>query len=503
MPTLTRTVGPTQRVHQGLYLDWPKALVPEGGLTDGQNVEPDLGLMRQAPGWAKYSGTAVPGTGPVMLVTDFVKSDGTRALLACSTTRLSKYNSTTNVFDDVTGGANLLTGTAANPIFAGALNDLFVLTNGVNTLKKYDGTTWAALGGGPPASAVGLDIYEGHVLLWNVGSIGFRTQWSDLNAPETWGNGEAGILDVRDGNLSAILAGGKMRREFLLYKEEFGGVYRMVYVGGTLIMQVEELFPRFGVFAPRGVAVYRDTHFVMGADEQFYVITPGAAPQAIGDPVRKRVFARLNWNAQRAAWVAVNPLRQQVIFAVPEGSSATCTRAYLFHLTTGAWGERELPMMCGATVRDVEVTTIDDLSGTIDSLTGTINDLSAAQRQLFLLGGVGSSAYVQRYAAALTMDGTPVEAYVVGRWAGTGGRRSLRVRGVEVDHRGALTAALGTATSVTGTMTFTSAGNVTNGRADVNRSAPYVAPKFQGQASASEAWEIMGYRLDAFPQGRH
>ena len=503
MPTLTRSLGQTQRVEKGLYLDWPKDLIPEGALSDGQNVEPDLGIMRQVPGWAKYSTTAIPGTGPVMLIADFLTAAGVRSLLACSTTRLSKYNVGTNVFDDVTGGAQLLTGNSLNPIFYGVLNDLFVLTNGVNTPKKYDGTTWEALGGSPPSLLVGLDIYEGHVLGWNTGTVGYRTQWTDLNAPENWTTGEAGTLDIRDDNLAPILAGGKMGRQYLLYKEGArGGVYAMTYVGTPLIMQVERVTADLGVFCPKAVAVVGDVHFVLAADEQMYAIAPGAAPRPIGEQVRKRAFAGLNYAARNACWVAIHPAKKQVIFAMPHGTSTTASRAYLYHWPTDSWGEREITLQVGAWMRDPETTTIDDLTGTIDALSGTIDSLSSDARDRFFVGGIGSSAFVYTYESSISMDGVAVDAWVTGRWVGSGDGRMMRTRGVEVEHSGPLAAEMGAAPSIAGTASYTALGNVSGGRADANQSSQYLVPRFRTQGGATAAWELSGYRLDAYPRGR-
>jgi hypothetical protein len=503
VPTLTRSIGETQRVHKGLYLDWPKDLVPEGALSDGQNVEPDLGLMRQVPGWSKYSTTAIPGVGPVMLIADYLNAAGTRKLLACSTTRLSQYNAGTNVFDDVTGGLQLLTGSSLFPIFYGVLNDLFIVTNGKDTLKQYNGTTWAALTGSPPSLLVGLDIYEGHVLGWNTGAVGFRTQWTDLNNPENWTTGEAGTLDIRDDNLAPILAGGKMGRQYLLYKEGArGGVYAMTYVGGSLIMQVERVIANLGVFCPKAVAVVGDVHFVLAADEQMYAVAPGAAPRPIGEPVRKRAFAGLNYAARNACWVAIHPAKKQVIFAIPQGASTTASRAYLYHWPTDSWGERELALQTGAWMRDPETTTIGDLAGTIGALVGTIGELSSDARDRFFVGGIGASAFVYTYGSSLLMDTAPVDAWVAGRWVGSGDGRMMRARGVEAEHSGGLAAEIGTAASIGSTMSYASLGNLAGGRADANASAQYLAPRFRTQGGATEAWELTGYRLDAYPRGR-
>lgn len=770
MPALTKTLRDTQSVNKGLYLDWERRLIPEGGLSDGQNIEVnEHGAVLQGPGWSKFSTTAPPGTTPIMLLSDFVTSAGVRRLMCCTTTRLSRFNTGTLVFDDNTAGVNLLTGTSVTPIFSAALNDLFILTNNTNAIKKSNGTTWADLAGSPPGLALGLDVYEGHLLLWNVTTggvnVGFRTQWciapesrvlktdlswaradtlavgdtligfdeypigaerqrprrrklrrtvvesikklvapsyriyfeggsviasanhqwlvrnchgqspvrwktteeltqekhglgkhkpylvlrlsapweadqsyeagylaaaidgegavstkprrgyasptvqiaqaegdildrieaylrkrsirfsrlvgkkrppyktlvqlvinrlgdamrligetrpqklrkfvwegiapprdgwvaidrieslgnqevlaiqtsaktliveglyshnSDLNAPETWTGGESGTLDIRDENLLHILAGGKMRDEFLLYKQDLGGIYALKYVGLPLIMQQRLIFPRIGILAPKALAVHRDTHFFLGADEQVYAVAPGSNPTPIGDQIRRRLFGRLNYANRYASWVAVNPIRQQLICAIPEGTSSVANRAYIMNLTTGAWGEREFPLQCGAYVQDPRTTTINALTGTIDALVGSIDSLSATSKNVFMVGGEGTSNYVYLYDGQTTMDGTAIDAWAVSGWMGDSGLRNLRVRGFEVDATGAPSADVGLLSTLAGSPVYTQLGNVSSsGRVDANATAPFVSLRVRTQSGMPWIWT--GYRPDVFPQGR-
>ena len=518
MVTLLKSIGQTQRVNRGVFFDWPKDQIPEGGLSDGQNVEPlgvspEFGSIGKVPGYVKYSSTAAPGTGPVMLIAEFVTSAGVRFQMICTMTRLSEYNAGTNVYDDLTGGANLLTGTSANPIFWGALNDLFILTNGINNVKKSSGTTWADLGGTPP-KFLGLDIYEGHVLGWNVNpgtGPEYRVQWSGLNLPETWtvvAGEEQGSLDLRDHNLLAILAGGQLGRQYLLYKEQLGGVYALTYVGLPLVMVQELVIPKLGVFSPKGVAAHGGVHYVMASDEKLYAVTQGGQ-EPIAHGLWKRLFSRLNWDARRAAWVAVNPQKSQVMFVIPEGASTVANRAYLFNYQTGACGEREFPFMTAALVRDPETTTINDLSGTIDALTGSIDDLSGVGKDTFFMGGEGSSAYAYRLGGSDLADGVNIEAYATTPWIGRGDGRVLRVRGFEADGDfiGYTYAELGTLDMIGAGKTaifIPSSTNITaetGNRVDFNNSARYIAAKVRGLSGTGQ-WEMRGYRWDVVSVGR-
>lgn len=511
MTRLLESIGPTQSVAKGLYLDLPMSLIPDGGLSDGQNVEPGLGTIRKAPGYIRYSENEVPGTGPVMALQEFVTSAGVRSIMAATRTRLSKYNIATNQFTDLTGGANLLTGATTDRISCVSLADLFLVNNGKDAIKKSNGSTWADLGGSPP-KFLGMDVYEGHVFGWNVNpgiGPGHRVQWSGLNLPETWATvpgQEQGFYDLQEENTLPIIAGGKMGRQYYLYKEQLGGIYAVTYTGNANLPMLFELaFPRYGVFSVHGVAVYRNTHFILGHDEQIYMMRGGGPPEPIGDPVRKRLFSRINWNKRQAAWIAVVPLRRQIIFGIPEGSSDVATRGYIFSLETGGWGEREFPFMCGSHIRDPETRTIDDLGLTpIDSLEGTVDDLSSQAKDVYLAGGEQASPFVYKYGSGEHADTVAIDAWAVGKWMGSGDGRQMRVRGVEGDLTGTAQVEIGTANSYTGPMTFTSLGPIseaTGNRADANTSGRLVAPKFRSQGTY-DSWELAGYRMDAYPLGR-
>ena len=517
MAKAVESVTPTQRVGKGVFFDWPNDLIPDGGAADGQNIEPrgfipEAGTVGKAPGWAKFSTTAAPGTGPVMLFMDFIKAAGTRNMMAFTTTRAGKYNIGTGVFDDVTAGANLLTATATSPVFGAVLNDLCVVGDEFDAPRKYDGTTWALLGGTPP-TCLGWDVFEGHLLGWSTSAVKYRFQWSDLNNPEQWGvgTGESGFLDIRDENLLGIMTGGKMRRQYLLYKEQLGGVYAVNYLGLPTIMEVELVVPKMGVFSPRGVAIHGDVHYVMGSDEKLWALTPSGhsiaqpftatAPTEIAQGLRKRLFNRINWNARRAAFVAVDPFRDLVIFAIPEGSSTVVSRAYLFNYRTGGTGEMEYPMSTALAMRDPTTTLINQLPGTILSLTGTIDSLGTTGQDIILLGGEGASAFVYKQSGE-SKDGTAMDSWVATKWAGTGDGRYSRVRGVEGEVTGTFTAEIGTADSIVGPMSFMPLGGFGNqNRADANTSGRWVSARIRSQGM-TDTWELSGYRLDAFPLGR-
>ena len=101
-----------------------------------------------------------------------------------------------------------------------------------------------------------------------------------------------------------------------------------------------------------------------------------------------------------------------------------------------------------------------------------------------------------------------MDAWTVGKWAGSGDARHLRVRGIEVDGttQGHVFVEVGTALGLGETMGFTGLAHASqeNGnRTDCNVAARWIAGRFRSNSASNDVtWELMGYRYDAFPVGR-
>jgi hypothetical protein len=89
-------------------------------------------------------------------------------------------------------------------------NDLLHIGNGTDAPQKWDGTTWAALGGSSPATAHVL-VAHGNRMFATATAVPSRLYWSKLNATTDWaGTTDAGFLDVNPsdgGNLLALVPG--------------------------------------------------------------------------------------------------------------------------------------------------------------------------------------------------------------------------------------------------------------------------------------------------------
>jgi hypothetical protein len=94
--------------------------------------------------------------------------------------------------------------TATLPVYGVSFpsQDYFIFGDGV-LMKKYDGTTWADLGGTPPALTC-LEVYLNR--LWGVTAL-TKLQWCKTGNPEDWsGTDDAGYMMVDNAGGDAITA---------------------------------------------------------------------------------------------------------------------------------------------------------------------------------------------------------------------------------------------------------------------------------------------------------
>lgn len=121
-------------------------------------------------------GASVAITGGI----EYVKSDGTRQVIfGTDDGKLYKLNSNGTTTEQVTGL------TALTRHYFAVYNDKLLWGNRADAPKKYDGTTWAALGGSPPATGGPMAVH-GNRVLWLDATQTSRLTWSALNDEEDY-----------------------------------------------------------------------------------------------------------------------------------------------------------------------------------------------------------------------------------------------------------------------------------------------------------------------------
>ena len=131
---------------------------------------------------------------------DYVKKDGTRAIIVTAGTQVYKYNTSTLELDSIATGLT-------NGLLWGfeTFTDLLILTNGTDNVKKYDGTTFADLGGSPPKGKF-LKLFNNYLFLAGNSTDPSRLYYSNKNNPEVWTSGDHIDINPDDGDQISGLA---------------------------------------------------------------------------------------------------------------------------------------------------------------------------------------------------------------------------------------------------------------------------------------------------------
>lgn len=146
------------------------------------------GSIEKIPGYVKVNTTPVAET--LTSGFEFRKSDGTVITLGAGGGKI--YKSTGATLTSIKTGLD----TTAK-VFFSQINDLVIMSNGVNPMMKYDGTTVTNLGGTPPATGYKTSVHKGRV--WVIERTNkMLASHSALNAPEDYTTaGNAGYIDFR------------------------------------------------------------------------------------------------------------------------------------------------------------------------------------------------------------------------------------------------------------------------------------------------------------------
>jgi hypothetical protein len=185
------------------------------------NIDSDTGVV--SLDFSTSSGTVASGTNitvdysyfpglPVVGIWNFYQNDGTSQLVAMNTQRLNVYNELTSRFNDVTG-SGIWTGDESNFVWATNYNNKMYMTNNLDRVQVYDGTTVEPLMIDITTTSGAINYvntclliqaYKERLLLFRTdevtdGDQPQRVRWCAVNNPEDWNevdSGHGGYVDA-------------------------------------------------------------------------------------------------------------------------------------------------------------------------------------------------------------------------------------------------------------------------------------------------------------------
>jgi hypothetical protein len=250
------------------------------------------------------------------------KSDGTVQIFAGTSTRLYTMSNTNFSWSDVSksGGYSALPNSDQWQFAQFGSYVFAVQANAPPQVFTLDSSSvFADLSGSPPQARY-IAVVGRFLVLSGLNSTPYRIQWSGLNATTTWtsGTNSSDVQDLPDGGVVRGVAGG----EYGLIMQD-AAVRRMIFVGGTLVFQIERISEEKGIYAPLSIIRAGERVFWCGSDG-FKMYSPGSQPVAIGkERVDRTFFADVDSSNLQLCIGASDPKTSRVYWAYKSRSGTT------------------------------------------------------------------------------------------------------------------------------------------------------------------------------------
>lgn len=233
----------------------------------------------------------------------------------------------TVLFDQTSSATVITTGlsTSARLSFA-TMNDTLWIVNGEDADRKWDATTFAAMGGTPPTGKYVIS-HKQRLFIANASGARSRIYYSDVGTPETWN--ALSFIDVGKGDGDTITGLGILLDTLIITKENSVWALSGDSSSNFVLRRVTD---EGGSSAMAGFALLRDTLAWMGKDgvRFFDGVRSALASQNIPttlDGLNKRQLAMsagILWDFS-------------YFLAAPEGASLTNSVVLVYDTNRSAW----------------------------------------------------------------------------------------------------------------------------------------------------------------------
>ena len=288
-----------------------------------QNMDVSAGTLKTVSGYSKYIATAAPA-GITRLMKFFKNNTTTGAvtsyLLAATATAL--YYWTGAAWSALATG--LTSGDWDFINYQISETDVIIMGNGADGMKKWDGTTFAALGGTPP-NMKSISIHSER--LWGTGVKAFpnTVYYSDDLNPENWTGGvdASGEIYLPTWDGGVCIGVSTIFSDLVIFKTN--NIYRVL---GTYpsVYEVKQVYSSVGAIAEKTIVSAADKAFFLSKDGLYYYNGVSAFP-LLGDMAKDVVI-----NPSYAK-NAVSIIHKNVLYcAFPEGNSTANNAVFVYDL---------------------------------------------------------------------------------------------------------------------------------------------------------------------------
>lgn len=285
----------------------------------------------------------------VMAMSEYTDGSGGEHLLILTTEQLVDYiKGTPDTYSAVTG-LNF-TGDTDDIItlaFVGGFNtDNVYISNGKDALMVWTGSG--------SVTALGIDNFtelransiigwQGHLVLGHtfedegsgVVEYPYRIRESKIGDPTQWddnANASANFQNLIDDKRNSKVQGFEPLSNVLVcYKES--AVYNITYEGSRGYFRPKMQVSDFGAISRRAwtPVLDGDVHLILSKSNLHLYDGYEFKKPAIGDRIKKNLFANLNWDYRHVSFLFSNPDRYEAYVGIPSGASTRPDRFYVWN----------------------------------------------------------------------------------------------------------------------------------------------------------------------------
>ena len=295
---------------------------------DAQNVDVSSGTLKTISGYSKYIATAAPA-GITRLMKFYKNNTSTGAV----TSYLLAATATAIYYWTGSAWAALATGLTSGDWdyfnYQIGATDVVIMGNGADTVKKWDGTTFANLGGNPP-NMKSVTLHSERIWGTGVKATPNSVYYSDTigdghTGPENWTIAEdrAGVINVPTWDGGVCIGISNIFSDVVIFKTN--NIYRVV---GTYpsVYEVKQVYSSVGAIAEKTIVSGNDRAFFLSKDGLYYYNGVSAYP-LLGDMAKDVVIN------PAYAKNAVSIIHKNVLYcAFPEGNSTANNAVFVYDL---------------------------------------------------------------------------------------------------------------------------------------------------------------------------
>lgn len=422
------------------------------------------------------------------------------------------YAVQTSSWTDITHASGLNSAPANYYWTVGTLNGVPFANNTLDAPMYWDGNlanNFVDLPDFPAANCAGLYAHRYHLIAIGPQNYPQQVVWSDAaasgNIPSSWtaaADNEAGDTDLSD-TPGELIGAGNLRGSFMLYKPH--ATHVMDYIGGNEVFGFRTLFVEAGLLTRHGFCDINGLHFMVSDGD--VVLHDGVNIKSIVNRKRKSfLFNQLDSDNYEKLFTVYHRAQNEVWLCFPETGESLCTRAMIYDVSNGQWGDRELPDISTAATGIVNDTAEDqtwDADGeTWDSDITLWNELNyqLATRDLLLAEPATPDLY--RADGGSTAITTTLARYSIPIHGGEGITKVKRVfPRIEGDTGIDFSLRIGVQDTPEGTITWSNAVTFNSDTPFVNLIAKGRYISWEVSATTAQAWALTGLDIEAEQRG--